>query len=423
MAVFGPDMQARFVPPAERRMWILLGIEGLGGQGTGDPNGEEAGLLAAMKEHMGGTFWSEGNSSKAEEWWLSALEDAHRLGNLESVSNLLGNIGMARYRRRDMNKARSFLRDSLALGLRLGNTRAIANALGALANIERDCGSPTTAARLYSLQSAWADVAKSPTTAVMAILNEGAELLEAGDTGRAETLFRAALARSRELHDILLEARAILSLSQLFNQLGRREAAAETAEEACARAEIGGDDALTRLCCNTAGRYHALQGNTGRAVPRLERALLLARKLEDTAAEGLALQLLAVCHKNTGRYSAAMRCASAAIDIAHGLKNVSLLLSAHLARANVFLRTGRFRDGLAELSLARRVTRGREHSSQLGDVYYTCGALLDESGYQIRALRAFRIARRRYEVAGMTSRAHTMSMHIEDLSIVVSQTN
>ncbi len=103
-------------------------------------------LQVARAEHAAGSALAAiGEGSKGEALLHEALTAAERLENRRLQALALSDLGTARSRRGDVNGARGFYAEALALYVSLGLQRSAASIAGHLAEVEFEAGDPAAA--------------------------------------------------------------------------------------------------------------------------------------------------------------------------------------------------------------------------------------------------------------------------------------
>ena len=103
-------------------------------------------LHVARAQHAAGSaLAATGEASSGEKLLLQALAAAERLGNRRLEALVLSDLGTVRSRRKDVEGARQFYGEALALYVALGVERPAASIAGHLAEVEFEAGDPAAA--------------------------------------------------------------------------------------------------------------------------------------------------------------------------------------------------------------------------------------------------------------------------------------
>lgn len=109
-------------------------------------------LRGSLLVNIGCTYYESSKPEEAESWWLRALEESRRTGQLDVVQRVLTDLGILARERGSLDQSKERLREALEVARAVGNQMAVAAILGELGETLRRHGE-LDPARVYLLDA------------------------------------------------------------------------------------------------------------------------------------------------------------------------------------------------------------------------------------------------------------------------------
>jgi tetratricopeptide (TPR) repeat protein len=181
---------------------------------------------------LGVLYGRQSNKTKSDEAFAQAERHYHLTSNLEGLTQVALEEGIAANRRGDLAAGVAYLQKALGTARTAGNLQQEITAKLRLSTNAYQSGDAATAER-YANEAL--DTARSHELDAMAIrglINLGAAFVLKQDFARAEQYYRQALDLARQTHSGHLKALSLLSLAGLHDQAKDHKEAVEEAKEA-----------------------------------------------------------------------------------------------------------------------------------------------------------------------------------------------
>jgi tetratricopeptide (TPR) repeat protein len=188
--------------------------------------------------------------------------------------------------------ALSHMERALQIAEEHNDSRLEIGALNGLAIAYRKIGEVERSIELLSRLSVTLDDADAPESLLNApriLMNLGSALRARGDQQGAIPVFEQALARSRQLGDVVVEAGALNSLGNAYRSLGEYERAMPRFEESLSLFRMLGHRADEGLVLNNLGIVYKRLDDPRKAISFYEQALAIAQELGDLPLKGKVL--------------------------------------------------------------------------------------------------------------------------------------
>jgi tetratricopeptide (TPR) repeat protein len=214
----------------------------------------------------------------AEQMWKQARQGATELGDMRNVANTSINLATMSLQLGDLSESERNVRQAIAVGQGSGLQRVYASSLSKLGDIQMARADLPGARKSYQdaldLFTKFEDQARIADSR----LSLAGIALEEGDTNRAETLVRQAIAAFQSERTPDEEASAHETLARVLMAQGKRDQA--MAEINNAQALAAQDNEVRIAVAVTGARLGALKGNAEEARQSLESSLVEARRLK-----------------------------------------------------------------------------------------------------------------------------------------------
>lgn len=155
-----------------------------------------------------------------------------------------------------------------------------------------------------------------PSPAVQSLLDQARAATRAGQTDRAEQLYRQALSKARVLSDRPGQAWSLLGLGYLNRRRGQAQRALEYYRPALPIFRQIGDKDLEARTLVSIGDAYQVTGQSQRGLASLQAAVTLFRAVGDRAGEGHALDTIGWIYWSTRRPQKALQCYQQALALA-----------------------------------------------------------------------------------------------------------
>ena len=324
---------------------------------------------------------------------------AHRDQPLEKARSL-AREALAGWRGADPDQAIDACDHALALLLPVGPTDALADVLRWKGSILRDRGSHAAAADLYSQSLAVADTASYKAGRAHALNCLGTIAQLRGDLPAAERWYGEAARLAHRISDRRLSGMVQQNLGIIAETQDRTDEAVAHFRLALAAFEQEGQDDAVVWVLNNLGVLYTREGAYARAAEVLERALRLARDMDDTASETFVEENRAAMFLATGRLDQAELSCKRAHDLAERRQDDTRRAAAFrlLARINLErdprapLAIVLFERSLALCERGEDVQLRTEILADMGDAFGDRGEHPRAKDYWRRALELARLA-------------------------------
>jgi predicted ATPase/predicted Ser/Thr protein kinase len=251
----------------------------------------------------------------------AALGEACTLRMRAQESRVLRGLGVVSYETGQMDQARSFYEQALALERQIGDRQCEGVTLGNLGNVYREQGRVNEARALYEEAVAIAREAGDRQHGAVMLSNLALLHWEQGRMEESRVFNEQALAIARELGDLREEARILGNLANVDRQQGRMEEALRLYEQALIlHRQVGHRRLEAHTLGNIAVVFHE-QGRTDEGRALYVRALAVAREVGDRRFEGHTLGNLANACQDQGRLAEAAALYEQALAIAREVGN------------------------------------------------------------------------------------------------------
>ena len=312
----------------------------------------------------------------------------------------LAREALAGWRGADPDQAIDACDHALALLLPVGPTDALADVLRWKGSILRDRGNHGAAADLYSQSLAVADTASYKAGRAHALNCLGTIAQFRGDLPSAERWYGEAARLAHRINDRRLSGMVQQNLGIIAEMQDRTDEAVAHFRLALAAFEQEGQGDAIVWVLNNLGVLYTREGTYERAAEVLERALNLARDLDDAASETFVEENRGAMFLATGRLTDAEQCCRRAHDLAERRKDDTRRAAAFRLLARINLERDRqaplaivlFERALALCERGEDVQLRTEILSDMGDAFVERGEVARAKDYWRRALELARLA-------------------------------
>ena len=293
----------------------------------------------------------------------AALAIFRELGDRRGEGTALGNLAILHDQTGSPERARDLYEAALSIHREAGDRQREGVALGNLASLHGDTGSPERARELNETALAIHRHVGDRWSEGIVLANLASLHLETGSPERARELYETALAILRELGDRRTEGTILANLAVLHNNTGSPERARELYEDALAILRELGDQRSEGIVVGNLANLHLETGSPERASELFAVALAIHREVGNRRFEGIVLGNLANLHRDAGSPERARELNEAALVIHRELSD-------------------RRSEGhaLGDLAILHRVTDSPEHALELSKTALT---IHREVGYQL----------------------------------------
>lgn len=320
----------------------------------------------------------------------------------------LAREALAGWRGADPDQAIDACDHALALLLPVGPTDALADVLRWKGSILRDRGNHGAASDLYSQSLAVADAIAYKGGRAHALNCLGTIAQFRGDLVAAERWYGEAARLAHRLSDRRLSGMVQQNLGIIAETQDRSDEAVAHFRLALAAFEQEEQDDAVVWVLNNLGVLYTREGAYSRAAEVLDRALNLARDMNDAASETFVQENRAALFLATGRLDDAEHACKRAHDLAERRKDDTRRAAAFRLLARINLRRDTqaplaivlFERSLALCERGEDVQLRTEILSDLGDAFFDRGEHARAKEYWRRALELARLA----EFTGMVTR-------------------
>jgi tetratricopeptide (TPR) repeat protein len=312
----------------------------------------------------------------------------------------LAREALAGWRGADPDQAIDACDHALALLLPVGPTDALADVLRWKGSILRDRGNHTAAGDLYAQSLAVCDTAsyKAGRAHALNCLGTIAQLL--GDLPSAERWYGEAARLAHRINDRRLSGMVQQNLGIIAETQGRTDEAVAHFRLALAAFEQEGQSDAVVWVLNNLGVLYTREGANSRAAEVLERALRLARDMDDAASETIVEENRAAMFLATRRLDEAEQSCKRAHDLAERRKDDTRRAAAFRLLARINLERDKqaplaivlFERSLALCERGEDVQLRTEILSDMGDAFSDRGEHARAKDYWRRALELARLA-------------------------------
>lgn len=315
----------------------------------------------------------------------------------------LAREALAGWRGADPDQAIDACDHALALLLPVGPTDALADVLRWKGSILRDRGNHAAASDLYTQSLAVADTASYKAGRAHALNCLGTIAQFRGDLVAAERWYGEAARLAHRLGDRRLSGMVQQNLGIVAELQERSDEAVAHFRLALAAFEQEGQNDAVVWVLNNLGVLYTREGIYARAEEALDRALKLARELEDTASETFVEENRAALYLATGRLDDAERCTRNSHDLAERRKDDTRRAAAFRLLARINLE----RDKQAPLAIvllerALALCERGEDAQLRTEILSDMGDALHGRGEPARAKECWRRALELARLAGFT---------------------
>ena len=242
---------------SEARRWLSLGLA----------------LADALPDEVrAAALRTAAQQAATQSDWEAAepmLEEARRLyqaaGYTREEVLVLAHLTFIALRRDEVDRAEQFAQEAVAIASELGDDRASAGALIALADVHSAQGSHELARTRYEEAVALRARLGDPLLTLDAVYNLGMAAFHAADFGPAREAFDDALTQARDLGEAPYIAAAQLMLAQLDIRSGNPVIAATRARESLAAYSVLEDDRSRARCLVVLAAAAAAEGSVENA--------------------------------------------------------------------------------------------------------------------------------------------------------------
>ena len=312
----------------------------------------------------------------------------------------LAREALAGWRGADPDQAIDACDHALALLLPVGPTDALADVLRWKGSILRDRGNHSAAADLYAQSLAVADTAAYKAGRAHALNCLGTIAQLRGDLPSAERWYGEAARLAHRINDRRLSGMVQQNLGIIAETQNRSDEAVAHFRLALAAFEQEGQNDAVVWVLNNLGLQYTREGAYARAAEVLDRALKLARDMNDTASETIVEENRAAMFLATGRFEEAEQSCKRAHDLADRRQDDTRRAAAFRLLARINLQRDRIAPlGLVllerSLALCERgedVQLRTEILSDMGDAFFDRGEHPRAKEYLRRALELARLA-------------------------------
>ena len=312
----------------------------------------------------------------------------------------LAREALAGWRGADPDQAIDACDHALALLLPVGPTDALADVLRWKGSILRDRGSHAAAADLYAQSLAVADTASYKGGRAHALNCLGTIAQLRGDLPAAERWYGEAARLAHRISDRRLSGMVQQNLGIIAETQGRTDEAVAHFRLALAAFEQEGQHDAVVWVLNNLGVLYTREGAYSRSAEVLDRALILARDMDDAASETFVEENRAAMFLATGRLDQAELSCKRAHDLAERRHDDTRRAAAFrlLARINLErdpkapLAIVLFERSLALCERGEDVQLRTEILSDMGDAFCDRGEHARAKDYWRRALELARLA-------------------------------
>lgn len=312
----------------------------------------------------------------------------------------LAREALAGWRGADPDQAIDACDHALALLLPVGPTDALADVLRWKGSILRDRGSHAAASDLYAQSLAVADAISYKPGRAHALNCLGTIAQFRGDLVAAERWYGEAARLAHRLSDRRLSGMVQQNLGIIAETQGRTDEAVAHFRLALAAFEQEGQNDAVVWVLNNLGVLHTREGAHSRAAEALDRALRLARDMNDTASETFVEENRAALFLATDRLDEAESSCKRAHDLAERRKDDTRRAAAFrlLARINLerdeqsHLAIVLYERSLALCERGEDVQLRTEILSDMGDAFFHRDEHARAKDYWRRALELARLA-------------------------------
>lgn len=327
----------------------------------------------------------------------------------------LAREALAGWRSADPDQAVDACDHALALLLPVGPTDALADVLRWKGSILRDRGSHAAASDLYAQSLAVADTAAYKAGRAHALNCLGTIAQLRGDLAAAEKWYGEAARLAHRIGDRRLSGMVQQNLGVIAETQDRTDEAVAHLRLALAAFEQEDQNDAVVWVLNNLGVLYTREGAYARAEEALERALTLAREMNDAASETFVEENRAALFLATRRLDDAERCTKRAHDLAERRKDDTRRAAAFrlLARINLMrdkhapLAVVLFERALALCERGEDVQLRTEILADMGDAFHERGEHARAKAYWRRALELARLA----DFAGIVARLQPRLKH------------
>jgi tetratricopeptide (TPR) repeat protein len=282
-----------------------------------------------------------GDLVKSDDAFQQSEQFYHQTSNLEGLTQVWQERGVAANRRGKFEEGRKYLQQSLDTARVSGNDQQeIATELW-LAHAAYQAGDSALAEKYAKGAFEKARAKRLEALAVGGLINLGNAYSRKRDFAAAESYLQEALASARSAKTVKLIAVSLYSLATLHDQTRRYQEASGEAQEALAYYSAGQGDQETFGLLTILGRAQRSQGSYAAAAGTFENLLNTAQKGHNRAQMASAHESLASLAFAQDQYPKALEHYKNAFDLSSG---VELTGYAALNWGNLLWRLGRYDD-------------------------------------------------------------------------------
>jgi CHAT domain-containing protein len=367
---------------------------------------------ARIRGRMGAALWWRNDYEGVRTAYLDALERRRAVQDRWLESATLNGLGSVHYIAfSDLEAAAEYYAGAIRLRRSLGNTAGLGTSLTYAANVQTELGNAVRARELYEEALPYL---QNPTSIVENLYGRAALNAAIGQVTEAIRLYEQAADRCAETEDCPYTATILIELADLQRQL-RRVREAQTSLTRAESSLAGSPDAATEARMRLIqSQLFADLGDRDAARDEMVRAIQLARDSGILSLQCDGSILLSGLYRDLGAAGRARSTAESALELARELGDENLERSALLQLGNSCVLLAEFAEAIGHYSAALEIDERFGARVRMAEDLVGRGGAHSESGDFTAARTDLRRAGNLYVEAGLQGRLWLIFLNIAD---------